>query len=129
MASRETSSPAGRPSTIAISAGPCDSPAVRYLSRAMRPSSHRRGCRRLLEYLLALAERELVVSEQHRGAPARGRHELEAVGERLALLRGVHGAVHLYLGGRPPAVVPVDVHDPHPVASHTAGPARGSTAG
>src|SRR5918998_4253963 len=122
MASRETSSPAGRPSTIATSAGPCDSPAVRYLSRAMRQSSHRRGRQGLLEYLLALAERELIVSEQHRGAPARGRHELEAVGERLALLRGVHGAVDLYLGGRPPAVVPIDIDDPYTVASHAAGP-------
>src|SRR5215213_5720553 len=100
MAALDTGRPAGKPSMIATRAEPCDSPAVRNLSPAMHPSSHREEWVLLLEDLLAFAERELVVAEQHGGAASGGAHELEVVGERLALACRVDGGIALDLRGR-----------------------------
>src|SRR5918996_1262223 len=83
------------------SACPWDSPAGGKRKRVMAPDPRtarvlRRG-RDLLEDLLALAQRELVVAEEHRGALAADREQLEVLREAVALFDRVHGPVDLDL--------------------------------
>src|SRR5687768_10536512 len=77
--------------------------------------------RRSLQDLLALAESELVVAEEHRGALARRGDQLEVVGEDLALSHGVDGRVDLDLRPRLPALLEdVDQRDGLAADSSTA---------